>query len=459
MHSEAIRAAQLAWEALVAVVSTHGDAGVQSLARVLYGALAPWVEAVGSLEVRRAGPFLTVNNVRVGGAPAERGLVRRAVELLRLAGLDGLRLTRGVTPAEFETWVELASEPAMAHHAAGGIQVQLRAAGVCHIEALASSPSERRGAVLLPAHRQQAFAAYVGALTSQRAYAVALSHGEPTSLHPLRRSVHRLVDTLLEDDTALIGLASLRSLRLEGGVTVPAHAVNVTVLSLALGCASGFGRADLAALGLAALLHDVGTFAGVLDGDVPRRDSLAAHAVRGAARLVRSGALDTVGTAALVALEHHVHAGEQSAPRIATRWELSTAACIVQIADAFDRALDASPESGSAVYCARDALGALQRQAESCFDPGWVARFVRLLGGYPPTTLVQLEGGNIGLVVRANREPHGFERPIVRLLLDATGQPFADEPIVDLTAPDAPGVHAVLSAEPLGIDPVALFLP
>ncbi len=459
MHSEAPRAAQLAWDAMVTVATTHADAGVQSLSRAFHAALAPWVEAMGVLEIRRAGPFLLVNGVRVGGAPAERALVRRAVDLLRGANLEGVRITRGVTLPEMETWVELAAEPALANHAAGGVVVQLRAAGVCHIEAMVSLPQQRRGAVLLPVHRQQAFGSYVAALTAQRTFAAATAHGEWASLHPLRRSVHRLVDTLFEDDTALIGLSALRSVRLEGSTVVSPHAVNVAVLSIVLGRAGGLGRADLASLGLAALLHDVGIHTGAVDDDALRVDTLAAHAVRGAARLVRSAALDAVGTAALVALEHHLHAGDQTAPRTATPWETSTATRIVQIADVYDRFCDPTVPNAAPARGGREALAVMQRHAGSCFDPGWLARFVRLLGAYPPTTVVQLERGDIGVVVKANRDPRDFERPIVRLLLDPAGQPYLGEPAASLAAPDAPRIRTTIRVESLGIDPVGLFLP
>jgi hypothetical protein len=452
MHSEAARAAQLAWEAFVVVTHTHAGADLQSQARALYGALAPWVEAVGSLEVRRAGPFLLVNGVRIGLAPAERALVRRGIALLRAGGLEGLRLTRGITVAELETWVELAAEPALAHHVAGGVVVQLRAAGVCHIEAMVATPGERRAAILLPAHRQQAFAAYTGALIHERAFTAAAARGEPASLQAVRRAVHRLVDTMLEDDTALLGLTALRSLRLEAGTVAPAHAVNVAVLAIAMGRTAGFDRFQLSTLGLAGLLHDVGTHAGVED-DPARTDSLASHAVRGAARLLRNGDLGTVGTAALVALEHHVHGGESSAPHTSAAWEPSTASRIVQIADAFDRGCDSSTSNR------REVLAALQRQAGACFDPGWVARFVRSMGAFPPASVVQLDRGDIGVVVRANREARGFERPIVRLLLDPARQPYVDESCVDLAAFDTACIQTVLSPDALGLDAVGLFLP
>jgi len=459
MHSEATRAAQLAWDAMVTVATTHADAGVPSLSRALHAALAPWVEAIGVVEMRRAGPFLLVNGVRVGGAPAERALVRRAVDLLRAAGLEGVRITRGISLAEVETWVELAVEPALANHAAGGVVVQLRAAGVCHIEAMVSLPQQRHGAALLPVHRQQAFGVYVAALAAQRTFVATAAHGEPTSLHPLRRSVHRLVDTLFEDDAALIGLSALRSVRLAGDTIVSPHAVNVAVLSLVLGRAGGLGRADLATLGLAALLHDAGMHAGALDDDALPAEALAAHTVRGAALLVRSGALDAVGTAALVAFEHHVHAGEQSAPRTATAWETSTATRIIQIADAYDRFCDPDGSGATPAHGGREALAVMQRHAGSCFDPGWLARFVRLLGAYPPGTVVQTERGDVGVVVRANRDPRDFERPMIRLLLDPAGQPYTGEPVANLAAPDAPRIRTAIVPESIGIDPVGLFLP
>ena len=459
MHSEAVRAAQLAWDAMMSAAATHAGAGVQALARALHAASTPWVEAAGVLEIRRAGPFLLVNGVRVGGAPVQRARVRRAVELLRSTGLEGLRITPGVSLAEVETWVELALEPALASHAAGGVVVQLRAAGVRHIEAMVALPAQRRAAAPLPVHRQQAFSAYAAALTAQRAFTAITAHAEPTLLHPLRRSVHRLVDTLVEDDTVLIGLSALRSVRLEGNTVAPSHAVNVAVLSLVLGRAGGLGRGDLAELGLAALLHDVGTHAGALDDDALRADTLAAHAVRGAARLVRSAALDAIGTSALVALEHHLHAGDESAPRTASAWETSTATRIVQIADAYDHLRDAGEAGALPARGGREALAVMQRHAGSCFDPGWLARFVRLLGAYPPATVVQLDRGDIGVVVRANRDPCDFELPEVRLLLDPDGRPYTGEPTANLAAAAAPRIRTTVDPQSLGIDPVGLFLP
>lgn len=456
MHSETKRSAQLAWEAILTAVTTQADSGVRALSKALHAGLAPWVEAAGTIEIRRVGPFLLINGGRVGGVPAERLQRRHAVELLRSAGLDGVRIKRGVSAAEFEAWVELAAEPALAHHAAGGVVVQLRTTGVSHIEAIASVPQQRRGTLLLPAHRQQAFGAYVAALQAQRSFAASLTSGEPASMHALRRSVHRLMDTMLEDDTALIGLSALRSVRLAGETTMASHPANVAVLSLALGRAGGLQRTELVTLGVAALLHDVGAHP-VVDDPASQKDSLASHAIRGAAQLVRSGTLDVVGTAALVAIEHHVQAGRHSAPPMPANWENDTATRIVQIADAYDRLSDFDESGVTPKNGGREALAVMQRQAG--FDSHWLARFVRLLGAYPPATVVRLQSDAVGVVVRANRDPQAFEQPVVRLLLDPTGQPYTGEPTVDLAAPDAPRVRATVGAQSAGIDPVGLFLP
>ena len=57
-----------------------------------------------------------------------------------------------------------------------------------------------------------------------------------------------------EDDAALLGLTIVKSLA-NYAVT---HAVNVAILSIAIGRSLGLHKRDLLRLGMAGLLHDIG---------------------------------------------------------------------------------------------------------------------------------------------------------------------------------------------------------
>ncbi len=78
--------------------------------------------------------------------------------------------------------------------------------------------------------------------------------GRTTSVARVKRAVQSIVDQVLNNETSLIGLTTLRDYD-EYTFT---HSVNVCILAVAIGKKLGLQRLQLYDLGMGALLHDVG---------------------------------------------------------------------------------------------------------------------------------------------------------------------------------------------------------
>ena len=78
--------------------------------------------------------------------------------------------------------------------------------------------------------------------------------GRATSVKKVKRAVQMIVDQVLNNETSLVGLTTIRDYD-EYTFT---HSVNVCIFSVALGKKLGLSRLQLYDLGMAALLHDVG---------------------------------------------------------------------------------------------------------------------------------------------------------------------------------------------------------
>jgi hypothetical protein len=253
--------------------------------------------------------------------------------------------------------------------------------------------------------------------------------------------VQRLVDLVHEDDTALLGLVTIKSVEAPDGRRVRTHAVNVAILSLVLSRQAGLGRTAMAEVGLAALLHDVG-----LDAT----EDAALHGLHGAECLLQLGPVESVARPALVALEHHVEGG-------AAECDASTR--IVQIADIYD---SLTARGGPAATPDRVLSFLLRQRGTSC-DATLAKALAHALGVYPPGTLVRLDGGEIGVVLRANRDKDLLDRPLVRILCDSSGKPVSTVRTVDLAARDEQGQFVAAIATSLAPQtreqsPAAIFL-
>lgn len=310
---------------------------------------------------------------------------------------------------------------------------------------LALVPTEP-DAVGLRLHRELARSLYARAVRLQARIGADAMEGKPW-LAEARRLVQRMVDLAEEDATTLVGLTSVKALAPHRrSKVVRTHGVNVAILSIILGREAGLHRGDLAEVGLAGFLHDVGLDA---TGD-PN-----VHALHGAECLLQLGPVEMVLRPALVALEHHVH---EDALEDASTGEREAVTRIVQIADAYDTLTACCGAAGRPDRVLRYLL----EQGAKRFDPALVKLLARALGVFPPSTVVQLDNGEVGVVLRSHRDPAHLDRPLVRLVRDASGAKPVGVVTVDLAERDAHGyvrriVHS-LDPEPLDVAPAAVFL-
>ena len=78
--------------------------------------------------------------------------------------------------------------------------------------------------------------------------------GRSPNIKKIKRVVQGIVDQILNEETSLIGLTTIRDYD-EYTFT---HSVNVCIFSVALGKRLGFSKLQLYDLGMAALFHDIG---------------------------------------------------------------------------------------------------------------------------------------------------------------------------------------------------------
>ncbi|MGE4506604.1 MAG: HD-GYP domain-containing protein [Desulfovibrionaceae bacterium] len=224
------------------------------------------------------------------------------------------------------------------------------------------------------------------------------------------------------------------------------HCVNVMVLASVFGRHMGLDDAAVRSLGLAGLLHDLGK-ALVPDAILNKPGRLTeeelavmrTHPRKGYALLrgVRGLAEQTL----LGALEHHEKWNGEGYPDGKKAESISIFARMLSIVDVYDAM------TSNRVYhkgrAETDVLAYLFQNKDD-FAPGYVERFVKTVGIYPPGTLVRLSDGSLALVcmntarsllpavAMVNRESGRVDAKVVRLeTLQDAGKPVSIVEVLD----------------------------
>lgn len=211
------------------------------------------------------------------------------------------------------------------------------------------------------------------------------------------------VQTLSADTAGAVADAKQVTLHLLGqksGGGQQFHAINTMTLSLLLGKRVGLSRQELTDLAMAALVHDAGK------AEVPAQIFTLSHRNKHEEKQYRQHLEFSLRYAnesgkfspeALEILADHHEAMDGSGWPTGKK-DMGVGARILTLVDRYDR-LCAPEAEDVAPLVPMEALSTLLRRESSKFDPALLGFLIKLLGIYPPGTLVQLSDGSLGQVV------------------------------------------------------------
>ncbi len=246
-----------------------------------------------------------------------------------------------------------------------------------------------------------------------------------------KRLTQQMTDIIQTDESILLGLASIKDF----DEYTYAHSVNVCILSMLVGDRLMFKKPDIPRLGVAALFHDIGKVhipTAIVSSNKALSNSdwelMKYHTFFGAIELARVTSMNEIADAMFAALQHHVHYNMNGYPLKPNGWHLRLFTRIVTIADYYD-AMTSSRTYRKIPVTPDRALRFILEKSGQIFDPIVAKAFIQAMGIYPIGTVVELDTGEVGVVVKQNQTCCWIHRPTVRLVSssDSEGE------VVDLT--------------------------
>lgn len=219
-----------------------------------------------------------------------------------------------------------------------------------------------------------------------------------------------------------------------GGEEMYCHSLNVTMLSMMMARDIKLPQPVAAALGMGALLHDVG-WKNLPDKIVHKHEALTAaeehlfqmHAQYSAEITQKMQCQNAV---LAVIREHHELFDGSGYPGGLKGDQIGLLARIVAIADHYDELCN--PANIAQALTPHEALSTMFARHRARFDPKLLQVFIRCLGVYPPGTIVQLANGMLGMVTTVNTD-----KPMKPMLV-----------IYDVNVPKAEAIIVNLDREP-----------
>ena len=246
----------------------------------------------------------------------------------------------------------------------------------------------------------------------------------------IRELANRLVNEVIINRGHLVQWVDLRTPE----DYLPAHALQVAVLSILIGLKMDYNPAKLLELTIGALMLDIGEM--LIPPEILHKaeklspeemEIIKKHSESGFEGL-RKKIKGIPATSAHVAYQHHENYAGNGYPRGIGGSEIHEYARIASVADMFDALVSDRPFRR--YYLPHEAAGILQALAGKLLDPEMVSALLHYVAIYPKGELVRLDTGEYG-------EVHSIEatapsRPKLRLLTDKWGKPLRETDWADL---------------------------
>ena len=416
------------------------NAVVQKALDELQAATGGLLASEGEIEVRLSGDFIFVNQTRLRLELDNYASFSQLLGLLRKLGIGAVRVEPGVDRREWQIVLSVLLAIAGREEGADRYPELVDRLGRTDVRHVSLEPATEIDDLEDAARaREVAKRTYAQGVAVTKEVVNGMRMGRVASIKRVKRAVQLIVDQVLNNETSLIGLTTLRDYD-EYTFT---HSVNVCIFSIAMGRRFGLGKVQLYDLGLAALLHDIGKVRIPLEIlnkasglDEEEWKFITAHPWQGVIALFGMRGYDELpARAVLVAHEHHMKTDLTGYPRAIRPRELGLFSRIVSVADGFDAATTRRAYQTVPIQ-PDEVLREMYLNPRRGLDPVIVKGMINLLGIYPVGTCVILDTFEVAVVEGANPDVLFLNRPLVRIAIDADGAPVR-----------APGMPANL-AEP-----------
>ena len=336
----------------------------------------------------------------------------RIIQELAALGVDSIHITRGVTPQELQSlsaflWdlKDSTGGPPMAQQLAGR--------GIHHVSLarLVALDTRWRSEGWADGPKDIYDPAYAESLDLMQETFEQVQEGRELKLATIRHIVELLIQKVAGSSAAL---AQILAVKLYENLTY-CHSVNVATLSLLIARQVGFDEQTVAAIGEAALLHDIGKTRIPLEvirkpGALDKRERalMESHTTYGAEILVEVDGLRPLTPT--VALEHHRGVKGSGYPELGER-EPHFLSQLVSVADIYEAITGArtyqqpsQPEQACLV---------LARLAGGKLNSALVKAFVGAVTFFPVGSVVRTSRDETGVVVATN--PSEPLHPVIAL--------------------------------------------
>lgn len=286
--------------------------------------------------------------------------------------------------------------------------------------------------------RVMARQAYAHGMESLKDVAQKLAGDQRAGIGKTVRVAQEMVDLIVEDDSLLMTLSTLRTY---DDYTFH-HSVNVAILSMCLGNAIHLSKPSLERLAVCGMLHDLGKVEiPVHILNKPGRltsgefEEIKKHSLNSALQILKIKA-SRERRARLIAppFEHHLKYDMSGYPRSPRKTSLSLFGRILTIADVYD-AITSPRKYRESVMSPDEALGYMLKGSGTDFDPVLLKVFIRMMGIFPVGTMVLLDTGEIGLV-RGGAPGGPSDRPMLIHLVPDPDKGFQKGQELDMTEID-----------------------
>ncbi len=235
---------------------------------------------------------------------------------------------------------------------------------------------------------------------------------EDIRLNIIRAMVGSVVEDFFNERIVMEKLVNMRDVH----EYLYQHSVGVMITSLLLGTSMGLEREALRNLGLGAILHDIGML--FIPAHIMNKEKLLEeeyglikkHPVLGYEFLVKHTQLSNEILSPV--LQHQERWDGSGYPDGLKADEISLYGQIIGLADMFDSMT--SNRIYRKAYPVSEAYEYIMGDAGQQFNPQLIQAFVTNINPYPPNTLVELNDGSVGVVIRSNSPFH--TRPLLKIV-------------------------------------------